>query len=54
MREEFVRSAKKLFEFILKDNIKGTMHKVYPLPETSRAQADLEGRLTAGKLLLKA
>ena len=53
-REKFVESAKELFEFILKDNIKGTVHKVYPLVETSRAHADLEGRLTAGKLLLKA
>ncbi|KAE8440578.1 hypothetical protein EG329_007216 [Mollisiaceae sp. DMI_Dod_QoI] len=52
-REEFVRWAEKLFEFVVKENLDGMVYKVYSLAEVATAHADLEGRRTAGKLLLK-
>jgi NADPH:quinone reductase-like Zn-dependent oxidoreductase len=49
-----VTYAKELFEqFVLKDGLEVKVHEVYPLKEVARAHDDLEGRKTAGKLLIK-
>lgn len=52
-REEFVPYANELFDFMIKNKIDVRVHEVYPLKECGRAQEDLEGRRTTGKLLLK-
>jgi len=52
-REEFEKYTKELFDFIIKDKLNVRVHEVYPLQEVQRAQLDLEGRKTTGKLLLK-
>lgn len=51
-REEFTGYTNELFDFILKDGLDTKIHEVYPLSEAARAQDDLEGRKTTGKLLL--
>jgi len=51
-REEFVHYSNELFDFILKDKLDVRIHKVYPLSEVAKAQDDLEGRKTTGKLLV--
>jgi NADPH2:quinone reductase len=51
-RDDFVGYAKELFDFILRNKFDGIVHEVYHLEEVVRAHADLEGRKTAGKLLL--
>lgn len=52
-REEFEQYACELFEFMIKNKIDVRVHEVYPLKDAARAQQDLEGRKTTGKLLLK-
>ncbi|RYC54286.1 hypothetical protein CHU98_g11924, partial [Xylaria longipes] len=51
-REEFVGFSDELFDFIEKEGFNVRVHEVYPLTEAKRAQKDLEGRKTTGKLLL--
>jgi len=51
-REEFEHYSNELFDFILKDKLDVRIHEVYPLSEVARAQDDLEGRKTTGKLLV--
>ncbi|KAI0889903.1 NAD(P)-binding protein [Annulohypoxylon maeteangense] len=51
-REEYEAYSKELFAFIEKDGLDARIHGVYPLSEVARAQGDLEGRKTSGKLLL--
>ncbi len=52
-REEFEHYANELFDMIIKDKFKINIHETYPLKDAKRAQDDLEGRKTTGKLLLK-
>ncbi len=52
-REEAARYLKELFDFIIKDKLNVKIHEIYPLAEAARAHADLEGRKTTGKLLLR-
>ncbi|KAI1455657.1 NAD(P)-binding protein [Annulohypoxylon moriforme] len=51
-REEYEAYSKELLDFIIKDKLDARIHEVYPLSEVARAQEDLEGRKTTGKLLL--
>ncbi|KAJ5636947.1 uncharacterized protein N7484_010260, partial [Penicillium longicatenatum] len=51
-REEFEFYAQKLFNLIIRDNLKINIHKVYPLDTIQQAHKDLEGRKTMGKLLV--
>ena len=51
-REEFEHWSNELFEEIVRSNIDVRIHEVYPLSEAKRAQDDLEGRKSTGKLLL--
>ncbi|KAK3716185.1 NADPH:quinone reductase [Vermiconidia calcicola] len=51
-REEFEHYVNELFEIIPKEKIDVRIHEVYPLSEVKRAQDDLEGRVSTGKLLL--
>ncbi|KAI1107813.1 NAD(P)-binding protein [Jackrogersella minutella] len=51
-REELEHYSADLFGSIVKDGLDPRIHEVYPLSEAARAQQDLEGRKTTGKLLL--
>jgi len=58
-REEAEMYTKELWEVVGREDGKGgegrvtvNVHKVYPLSEIQQAHADIEGRKTAGKLLL--
>lgn len=51
-REEFEKYTNELWGFLKADAIDVNVHEVYPLSEVARAQQDLEGRKTTGKLLL--
>jgi len=51
-RDELEGYTKELFDMIVKDGLEPAVHEVYPLSEVGRAQSDLEGRKTTGKLLL--
>jgi len=51
-REEFETYANELFGFIQNEGFNVHVHEIYPLSEIKRAQDDLEGRKTTGKLLL--
>lgn len=51
-REEFEHWSNELFDEIVKNNIDVRIHEVYPLSEAKRAQEDLQGRKSTGKLLL--
>ncbi|KAI2471245.1 NAD(P)-binding protein [Annulohypoxylon bovei var. microspora] len=51
-RDELEAYSNELFDFIVKDGLDARIHEVYPLSEVARAQDDLEGRKTSGKLLL--
>lgn len=53
IKEERAAYTKELFELLLAGKVKVKIHEVYPLQEVGRAHSDLEGRKTAGKLLLK-
>ena len=51
-REEFEGYSKELFDFIVRDKMEVNIHETYPLSEAARAQDDLQGRVSTGKLLL--
>ncbi|KAI1485743.1 hypothetical protein F5X96DRAFT_682570 [Biscogniauxia mediterranea] len=51
-RAEFEPYVAELFGFLASGALKVSVHDVYPLSEAARAHADLEGRVTTGKLLL--
>lgn len=51
--EEWEGYCKELFDLITSGKVTVNVHKVYPLKEVAQAHADLEGRKTTGKLLLK-
>jgi NADPH:quinone reductase-like Zn-dependent oxidoreductase len=51
-REEFEQYTNELLSFVVDGKIDVRIHEVYPLSEVKRAQEDLEGRKTTGKLLL--
>ncbi|KAI5862135.1 NAD(P)-binding protein [Durotheca rogersii] len=51
-RAEFEAYAADLFGFAARGELDFRIHDTYPLSEIARAHADLEGRRTAGKLLL--
>jgi NADPH:quinone reductase-like Zn-dependent oxidoreductase len=51
-REEFEQYTNELLSFVADGKIDVRIHEVYPLSEVKRAQEDLEGRKTTGKLLL--
>ena len=51
-REEFEGYAEELFKFIVSGDVKVRVHGRYKLEEAAKAQEDLEGRKTVGKLLL--
>ncbi|KAI9649881.1 NADPH:quinone reductase [Ciborinia camelliae] len=51
---EFEAYTSELFDFITRgDRLNVRIHEVYPLREVRRAHADIEGRATMGKLLLR-
>lgn len=52
-REEFETYTKELLGFIEQGKLDIKIHEIYPLKDAARAQEDLEGRRTTGKLLLK-
>jgi NADPH2:quinone reductase len=52
-REETLKYANELWDFISKDKLKVKIHDVYPLEDIVRATQDIESRKTTGKLLLK-
>ncbi|AEO60723.1 hypothetical protein MYCTH_2310250 [Thermothelomyces thermophilus ATCC 42464] len=51
--EERAAYTKELFDLLLTGKVNIHIHDIYPLQEVGRAHADLEGRKTTGKLLLK-
>lgn len=51
-REELLWRANDVFRWLAEGTLKLQIHGVYPLAEAGRAQAELEGRHTTGKLLL--
>ena len=51
-REEFETYSKELFGFIAEGKVKVKVHGQYKLEEVAKAQGELEGRGTVGKLLL--
>ena len=51
-KDERERYGRELWSFVGKADFKVEIHKVYPLSEIRAAHVDLEGRKTAGKLLL--
>ncbi len=52
--EEREQYTTELFGLITSGKIEVKIHGYYPLQEVARAHTDLEGRKTAGKLLLRA
>jgi NADPH2:quinone reductase len=52
-RDEFVGYCEELFRLVAGAVVSVKVHEVYPLQEAGRAHADLEGRKTTGKLVLK-
>ena len=51
-REELLWRATDVFEWLREGRLKLGIHAIYPLSEAGRAQEDLAGRKTTGKLLL--
>jgi NADPH2:quinone reductase len=51
-REELLRRAADVFEWVRDGTLRLRIHGVYPLAEAARAHRDLEGRRTSGKLVL--
>lgn len=51
-REEFTHWTEQLLKFLGEGSIDVKIHEVYPLSEVKRAQEDLQGRKSTGKLLL--
>jgi NADPH2:quinone reductase len=52
-KEERDAYANELFELLAAGKVKVKVHGTYPLEDVARAHSDLEGRKTAGKLVLK-
>jgi len=52
-KEERQTYTERLFDLLLTGKVNVKVHEVYPLKDVARAHADLEGRKTTGKLLLK-
>jgi NADPH2:quinone reductase len=52
-REEWEQYSNELFDLILTGKLNVGLHKTYALKDVGQAHSDLEGRKTAGKLLLK-
>jgi len=52
-REQYEKWCTKLFDFIVKDKANVRIHDTYALSEVVKAHADLEGRKTTGKVLMK-
>lgn len=52
-KEEWDEYSTELLELIKTGKVKLQIHKTYPLKDVGEAHADLEGRKTTGKLLLK-
>jgi NADPH2:quinone reductase len=52
-REELLRRAGELFDWILKGTLRVRVERSYPLRDAARAHEDLGSRRTAGKLLLE-
>ena len=52
-RDELEWRAHDVMQMIVRGDLKLRIHKTYPLAEAQQAHRDLEGRKTAGKLLLK-
>jgi NADPH2:quinone reductase len=52
-REDLLQRACDVLNWLASEAITVEIHATYPLAEASRAHADLEGRQTAGKLLLR-
>jgi len=53
-REDLEWRSANLFAWIADGSLKIRVDQTYPLADAARAQEDLEGRKTTGKLLLKA
>lgn len=53
-RAELEWRSRDLFDWIASDKLKVRIDKTYPLADAAQAHADLEGRKTTGKLILKA
>ncbi len=51
-RQELLQRAGEVFDWIVSGMLKLRIEHVYPLAEAARAQQDLEGRRTTGKILL--
>jgi NADPH2:quinone reductase len=51
-REELEQRSHDVLQMIVRGDLKLRIHKTYPLEEAQQAHRDLEGRKTAGKLLL--
>jgi len=51
-RPELEQRSSDVLQSIVRGELKMRIHKAYPLEEAQQAQRDLEGRKTAGKLLL--
>jgi NADPH2:quinone reductase len=47
------RYTKELFDMIMAGKLDVKVHDVYQLKDVARAHADLESRMTTGKLILK-
>ena len=52
-REELEHYSNELFQMMAVDKMNVQIHEIYPLKDVARAHADLEGRKTTGKLLMK-
>ena len=52
-REELERYSNELFRMMTVDKMNVQIHEIYPLEDVARAHADIEGRKTTGKLLMK-
>ena len=52
-KDELEQYANELFRMMIEDKFQTNIFKTYPLQDVAKAQDDLEGRKTIGKLLMK-
>lgn len=52
-RADLEKYTGELFDMIASEKLEIAIHEVYPLKDVARAHSDIEGRKTAGKLLIK-
>jgi NADPH2:quinone reductase len=52
-RDELLWRAGDVFQWVAEKSLKVRIDRIYPLKEAGKAQQALEGRETAGKVLLK-